>query len=49
MCKKLRLSESDFSLVETWEEEMEAEYEEIEYLDGFYLVPESEVLSYYEN
>jgi hypothetical protein len=48
MCKELRLSDSDFSLLENWEEEISEEYEEIEYLDGFHYVPESEVLSYYE-
>lgn len=49
MCKSLRLSETDFSLAEEWENEMAEEYEEIEYLEGFHLVEESEVLSYYEN
>ena len=48
MCKELRLSDSDLSLIETWDREMAEEYEEIEYLDGFSLVPESEVLSYYD-
>jgi hypothetical protein len=48
MCKSLRLSDSDLSLLEDWETEIQEEYEEIEYLDGFHYVSEAEVLSYYE-
>ena len=45
MRKELRLSENNYSAIEEWDREISEEYEEIEYLDGYFEIGEDYDLS----